>query len=183
VSRTTKDPAVKGIVANVASIHPRRTDSLDSLVTVMPLSLAASMLMFGAYQLHRWAASSLTSSNRHHFSLPAIRTQESCARLRALQMLGLGLALLVTGIVDGADWIGRPWAFVLSVTTASNISCKFLVNNFRIFMPVINTDIHLPERAQSSKNAAADPRAIQPLRRGEDLDPHVLNCEPLDLVQ
>ena len=50
-------------------------------------------------------------------------------------------------------------------------------------MPIVNRHIHLPECAQSSEDAASYPRAVQSLRGRENLDPHVLHGQSLDLVQ
>ena len=38
------------------------------------------------------------------------------------------------------------------------------------------------EGAETSKNTSAYPRAVLALGRGKNLDAHVLDCQPLDLV-
>lgn len=42
---------------------------------------------------------------------------------------------------------------------------------------------NLPERAQSSQDTATNPGRVLPLRRREDLYPHVLDGQPLHLMQ
>jgi hypothetical protein len=77
---------------------------------------------------------------------------------------------------------------------------KLGVDNVRILMPVVNAHPHLshvshlslnsqprtrttylPKRAQPRQNTAPNPRRVLPLRRREDLDPHILDGEALHL--
>ena len=92
-----------------------------------------------------------------------------------------------------ADWtIGRPSIHLR----------KLGVDNVRILMPVVNAHPHLPhvshhslnpqtktrttylpKRAQPRQNTASNPRRVLPLRRREDLGPHILDGEALHLEQ
>lgn len=81
-------------------------------------------------------------------------------------------------------------------------SGKFLVNDVRIFMPLIDIHPHLfivlaclhnfthaelpvdlSECAQTRKDTSPNPRAVFSFWWCKDLDPHILHCQSLHLME
>ena len=52
----------------------------------------------------------------------------------------------------------------------------------RLKEPILQTKTDLSERAQSRQNTTSNPGTVLPLRRREDLDPHILHRESLDFM-